>query len=91
VTLKIEVNSEGQVTRAEIVKSAGSGFDEEALKAVKQSRFEPGSKRWEKRSSGVYLRLSLPTDKVRIDHKPARRRTPLSRAINAALWETRRD
>jgi protein TonB len=44
VTLKIEVNSEGQVTRAEIAKSAGSGFDEEALKAVKQSRFEPAQK-----------------------------------------------
>ncbi len=44
VTLRIEVNSEGQVTRAEIVKGAGSGFDEEALKAAKQSRFEPAQK-----------------------------------------------
>jgi len=41
VTLRIEVDTEGKVTRAEIVKSGGTGFDEEALKAVKQSRFEP--------------------------------------------------
>jgi protein TonB len=41
VTLRIEVDTEGKVIRAEIVKSGGSGFDEEALKAVKQSRFEP--------------------------------------------------
>jgi protein TonB len=44
VTLKIEVDTEGKVTRTEIVKSAGMGFDEEAVKAVKQSRFEPAQK-----------------------------------------------
>ncbi|MGH7835839.1 MAG: energy transducer TonB [Candidatus Binatia bacterium] len=44
VTLRIEVNTEGNVTKAEILKSAGLGFDEEALKAVKQSRFEPAQK-----------------------------------------------
>jgi protein TonB len=44
VTLRIEVDTEGKVTKAEIVKSAGAGFDEEALKAVKQSRFEPAQK-----------------------------------------------
>jgi protein TonB len=44
VTLKIEVDTEGKVTRTEIVKAAGMGFDEEALKAVKQSRFEPAQK-----------------------------------------------
>jgi protein TonB len=41
VILKIEVNAEGRVTKAEVTKSGGGGFDEEALKAVKQSRFEP--------------------------------------------------
>jgi protein TonB len=41
VTLKIAVDAQGNVTRAEITKSGGSGFDEEALKAVKQSRFQP--------------------------------------------------
>jgi protein TonB len=44
VTLKIEINPEGKVTRAEITKSGGAGFDEEALKAVKQSRFEPAQR-----------------------------------------------
>jgi protein TonB len=44
VTLRIEVDAEGKVIKAEILKSAGLGFDEEALKAVKQSRFEPAQK-----------------------------------------------
>jgi TonB family protein len=44
VTLKIEVDPEGRVTKAEIIKSAGAGFDEEALKAVRQSRFEPAQR-----------------------------------------------
>jgi TonB family protein len=39
VTLRIQVDAEGQVTQAEIVKGAGANFDEEALKAVKQARF----------------------------------------------------
>jgi protein TonB len=44
VTLKIEIDTEGKVMKAEITKSGGVGFDEEALKAVKQSRFEPAQK-----------------------------------------------
>jgi protein TonB len=44
VTLRIIVDSEGKVSKAEIVKAGGAGFDEEALKAVKQSRFEPAQK-----------------------------------------------
>jgi protein TonB len=44
VTLRIEVDTEGRVIEAEITKSGGTGFDEEALKAVKQSRFEPAQK-----------------------------------------------
>jgi periplasmic protein TonB len=44
VMLKIEVDTDGKVTKAEIVKSGGAGFDEEALKAVKQSRFEPAQR-----------------------------------------------
>jgi TonB family protein len=44
VALRIEVDPEGKVTRAEIIKSGGAGFDEEALKAVKQSRFEPAQR-----------------------------------------------
>lgn len=44
VILRIEVDPTGAVTKAEITKSGGSGFDEEALKAVKQSRFEPAQR-----------------------------------------------
>jgi protein TonB len=44
VTLKIEIDTEGKVTKAEIAKSGGLGFDEEALKAVKRSRFEPAQR-----------------------------------------------
>ena len=44
VTLRIEVDTEGKVTKAEIIKSGGAGFDEEALKAVRQSRFEPAQR-----------------------------------------------
>lgn len=41
VTLRISIDSEGSVTNADIIKSGGAGFDDEALKAVKQARFEP--------------------------------------------------
>jgi TonB family protein len=44
VTLRIEVDPQGIVTQAEIIKSGGGGFDDEALKAVKQSRFEPAQR-----------------------------------------------
>ena len=44
VTLRIEVDPQGTVIQAEIIKSGGAGFDDEALKAVKQSRFEPAQK-----------------------------------------------
>jgi protein TonB len=44
VMLLIEVDPQGNVTRAEIIKSGGAGFDEEALKAVRQSRFEPAQR-----------------------------------------------
>jgi periplasmic protein TonB len=44
VALRIEVDPQGKVTNAEIIKSGGAGFDEEALKAVKQSRFEPAQR-----------------------------------------------
>lgn len=44
VTLRIEIDPQGTVTQAEIIKSGGSGFDEEALKAVRQSRFEPAQR-----------------------------------------------
>ena len=44
VILRIEIDPQGTVTNAEIIKSGGAGFDEEALKAVKRSRFEPAQR-----------------------------------------------
>lgn len=44
VALKIEVDAQGNVTKAEVVRSGGSAFDEEALKAIKQARFEPAQR-----------------------------------------------
>ena len=44
VVLKIQVDTEGRVIKAEIIKSAGIGFDEEAVRAVRQFRFEPAQK-----------------------------------------------
>ena len=44
VTLRIEVDPQGSVTKVEITTSGGAGFDEEALKAVQQSRFEPAQR-----------------------------------------------
>jgi TonB family protein len=41
VTLRITIDSKGTVIDTEIIKSGGAGFDDEALKAVKQARFEP--------------------------------------------------
>jgi TonB family protein len=41
VTLRISVDSEGNVTDAEIIKSGGASFDDEAVKAVRHARFEP--------------------------------------------------
>jgi len=44
VILRIEIDPQGTVIQAEIIKSGGAGFDDEALKAVKQSRFEPAQR-----------------------------------------------
>ena len=44
VALRIEVDPQGNVIKAEIIRSGGAGFDDEALKAVKQSRFEPAQR-----------------------------------------------
>lgn len=41
VSLRIAIDSDGNVMEAEIIRSGGAGFDGEALKAVKQARFEP--------------------------------------------------
>ena len=44
VVLKVQVDANGKVIKAELIKSGGMGFDEEALRAVRQFRFEPAKK-----------------------------------------------
>ncbi|WP_028325681.1 energy transducer TonB [Desulfatirhabdium butyrativorans] len=41
VILRLAIDASGNLTSAEVVQSAGHGFDEEALRAVRQSRFAP--------------------------------------------------
>jgi len=43
VVLRLRVNDKGDVIEARVVESAGHGFDESALAAVKQFKFQPGT------------------------------------------------
>jgi TonB family protein len=45
VTIQFIVNEQGDVENAKVVKGIGGGADEEALKVVKQAKFEPGVQR----------------------------------------------
>jgi protein TonB len=44
VRLRLLVGADGRVSRAKLVKRAGRGFDQVALKLVKQFRFRPGTR-----------------------------------------------
>lgn len=41
VTLQLDINSQGRVTRAAVVDPAGHGFDEAAMEAAEKLEFEP--------------------------------------------------
>ncbi len=41
VLLRLTIDEGGRLVHVEVVKPAGSGFDEEAVRAVKESRFSP--------------------------------------------------
>jgi protein TonB len=41
VLLRLTIDEGGSLTHVEVLKGAGSGFDEEALRAVRESRFSP--------------------------------------------------
>jgi TonB family protein len=43
VVLYIVVNAKGRVTKAEMIKPLGNGFDESALKTVRTWRFKPAT------------------------------------------------
>ena len=50
------VNTEGVVTKATIIKGLGAGLDENALEAVKATRFNPGKQR----GKPVNVQVSIP-------------------------------
>ncbi|MDR0965807.1 MAG: TonB family protein [Myxococcales bacterium] len=43
VVLRLRIGAQGQVLSARVLESAGHGFDEAALAAMKQFRFQPGT------------------------------------------------
>ena len=56
VTIQFVVDEQGDVTNAEVLRGIGAGCDEEALRAVMASKFEPGKQR----GKPVKVRMSLP-------------------------------
>ena len=56
VILRVTIDERGRPIAVEAVKSAGSGFDEEAIRAVKGSTFHPA--KWE--GKPVICRAILP-------------------------------
>ena len=56
VYIKAYVNKEGIVTKVVVLKGIGAGCDQAALKAVKETRFEPGSQR----GKPVNVMVSIP-------------------------------
>jgi len=56
VTIQFVVDEQGNVTNAEVLRGIGAGCDEEALRAVMASKFEPGKQR----GKPVKVRMSLP-------------------------------
>lgn len=45
VAVKAFVDIDGNVTKLELLKGIGSGCDEEAMKAIKQTKFKPGKQK----------------------------------------------
>lgn len=56
VTIQFVVDEQGNVTNAEVLRGIGAGCDEEALRAVMASKFEPGKQR----GKPVKVHMSLP-------------------------------
>ena len=56
VYIKAYVNKKGIVTKAVVLKGIGAGCDEAALKAVKETKFKPGSQR----GKPVNVMVSIP-------------------------------
>ncbi|MBU1095669.1 MAG: energy transducer TonB [Bacteroidetes bacterium] len=56
VHLMAYVDEEGKVVKVEVVKGIGAGCDEEAVKAVMETRFKPGKQR----GKPVKVRMGIP-------------------------------
>ena len=69
VTMSIDIDEQGNVVKAEVVKSAGADFDESALAAIRRYRFSPA-----KDAAGKPLTVRLPfTIRFVISKQPAPR------------------
>lgn len=56
VIVQFVVDEEGSVQDPQVVRGIGAGCDEEAIRAVKQAKFEPGKQR----GKSVKVKMSLP-------------------------------
>ena len=56
VIIEADIDKEGNVVDAKIVRSIGGGLDEVSLNAVKQTRFKPGMQRGRQ----VKVRMTIP-------------------------------
>lgn len=56
VFVKAFIDEKGNVTKAEIIKGLGGGCDTEAIKAVKETKFEPGRQR----GKAVKVQVTVP-------------------------------
>lgn len=56
VTVQFIVDENGDVINPKVIRGVGGGLDEEALRVVKQAKFEPGIQRGKK----VKLQMSMP-------------------------------
>lgn len=79
VVLRLRIDAEGRVTRAEVVEPAGNGFDEAAQEAALQFRFAP-ARRDEKAVAAIILyayEFSLPPEPAPAeDPRPAPAQAP---------------
>ena len=57
VTIRVVVNEEGNVEDVELVKGIGAGCDEEAMRAVRETKFKPGKQRG--RAVKVYVTIPI--------------------------------
>ena len=65
VVLRLFIDSAGTVSRAQIVRSLGTAFDEAALAAVRQWSFEPALRDGEPVAAEFHVTINFVLDKAR--------------------------